>query len=103
MGVVHEVSRDSRLLHNLIQDRRVHRGFGEQHQRRRSQYGLQILQSNLRRQGRVIDTGMHDEAQELVNKIGRASCRERVEISVVAGALKEKRIEVVIRYGEYME
>src|SRR5947209_10840540 len=67
MGVVHEVSRDSRLLHHLIQERRVHGGFGEQHQRRRSQYCLQILQGNLRRQGRMIDTGMRDEAQELVN------------------------------------
>src|SRR5204863_1192396 len=31
--------------------------------------------------------------QRLVGQIGRASCRERVEISVVAGVVKDKKVQ----------
>src|SRR4051794_41987100 len=32
-----------------------------------------------------------DAAESILGEIGRASCRERVEISVVAGSLKKKK------------
>src|SRR5207245_9179047 len=34
-----------------------------------------------------------------VDDIGRASCRERVEISVVAGSFKKKRMEIRVDIG----
>src|SRR5256885_13360923 len=34
------------------------------------------------------------DAQKITSEIGRASCRERVEISVVAGSLKKKKRKI---------
>ena len=41
--------------------------------------------------GTVVNEG---EVVPVIDQIGRASCRERVEISVVAGALKKTNVTV---------
>src|SRR5438874_12995507 len=41
--------------------------------------------------------------ERLKTKIGRASCRERVEISVVGGSLKKKRAENAMNNTEWSQ
>src|SRR5436190_11232810 len=50
----------------------------------------QVIFSSSRRQVQRANVRVLVAASPLVTKIGRASCRERVEISVGAGALIEK-------------